>query len=200
MSYRAIKYDHIADPAVRTIFHRADLYIGDAYSMFFLPYKGWRSGGACNFSIVLNLLCVVDGIARDIYPTELKVPDHEQRFKKLLREKLFWGPPRNGWMDQAVAAKQLYLEFRNPLVHELGKDRPSSARSPMFAEPIIGKWGPVPQAKQNIDRIDRLKNWDISWPTMFVQKVGKNSRVKLASAALYWSVKQMVADLARSAA
>ena len=38
MGYRQISCGHITDPAVRLIFHRADLYIGDVYSMFYLPY------------------------------------------------------------------------------------------------------------------------------------------------------------------
>lgn len=122
MSYRPIAYQHIAEEPLRTIFHRADLYVSDVYSMFFTPYKGWRSGGGCNFPIVLTLLCVVDGIARDIYPTRAAEDDQETRFKKLLRDKLFWGPLDKGWMDKSEAAKLLYLEFRNPLVHELGKD------------------------------------------------------------------------------
>jgi len=166
--------------------------------MFFLPYKGWRRGGGCKFSIVLTLLCVVDGIARDIYPTAVAVDDHETRFKKLLREKLFWGPTEKGWMDKGEAAKLLYVEFRNPLVHELGQDKPSRAQRRKFDEPIVGKWGAVPTETQNIDRIDRLKVWDTSWPTMSVQRTGTGQRVKLAAAALYWSVKRMIQEFAMS--
>jgi hypothetical protein len=99
-------------------------------------------------------------------------------------------------MDKNEAARQLYLEFRNPLVHELGKDTPSSARPARFLEPIIGKWGAIPQDNQNIDYIDGLTEWNDQWPTMSVQAVGTDSRIKLSSSALYWSVKRMVTDLA----
>lgn len=180
---------------MREVFHRADLYIGDAYSMFYLPYKGWRSGGGCNFPIVLTLVCVVDGIAKYVYPTEAIVDDPKQRFKKLLRDKLLWGPPSKGWMDRGLAAKILYVAFRNPLVHQLGQDSPSS--HPMLQqEPIVGKWGRLPPSKHNIDRVDRLTIWDLSWPTMYVQKRAGKSNVKLSASALYWSVKKMVANLA----
>jgi hypothetical protein len=166
--------------------------------MFHLPYKGWRSGGGCNFSIVLTLLCVIDGIARDVYPTQDVVEDHERRFKKLLRDKLYWGSNQKGWMDIGEAAKLLYVEFRNPLVHELGKDKRSKARRAQFEEPIVGKWGSLPSDKQNIDRIDRLTKWDASWPTMTIQRTATGSRVKLTAAALYWSVKRMIQDFAAS--
>jgi len=103
MSYRKIAYEHIADPRIKEIFHRADLYIGDAYSMLFLPYKGWRSGGGCDYTIVLTLLCVVDGIATDIYPKRSAAKKQEKRFKRLLRDKLLWGPLDKGWMERAEA-------------------------------------------------------------------------------------------------
>lgn len=129
MGYRNIRYDHIGDPEMWKIFHRADLYIGDVYSMFYLPYRDWRRGGGCNYAIVLTLLCVVDGIARDVYPKKAVVDNHEKRFKKLLRDKLSWGSSNKGWMEKDRAAKSLYLEFRNPLVHELGSDRPSKRQT-----------------------------------------------------------------------
>ena len=85
------------------------------------------SGGAGNFSIAVVLLCIVDGLAVYLYPTT-QVDDQEKRFKKLIREKLYWGPTKKGWVEQGLAAKQFYLEMRNPLVHELGVD--ITARAP----------------------------------------------------------------------
>jgi hypothetical protein len=197
MSYRPIKYDRVANLAHREIFRRANMYIGDVYSMFNLPLKGNRVGGGCNFAIALMLLCVVDGIATGIYPTKALVDNQEKRFKKLLRDKLFWGPSEKGWMEIGNAAKLLYAEFRNPLVHELASDKRSSARPVGFVEPIIGKWGVLPPELRFIDRIDRLKNWDPSRPIVSVEKApSRRTRAKLAGAALYWAVKKLVADLA----
>lgn len=197
MTYRAIKYDHITDAATKMIFHRADLYIADAYSMFYLPYKGWRHGGGCVYTIPLTLLCVIDGIARDIYPTEKSVPEQKKRFTKLLRDKLFWGQPNRGWMEKGTAARMLYVAFRNPLVHQLGRDGPSGHPA-LRHEPIVGKWGHLPVEKRNIDRIDRLASWDVSWPTMYEQSRDGKRNIKLSAAALYWAVKKMVRDLAAS--
>lgn len=165
--------------------------------MFYLPLDGSRQGGGCNFAIVLTLLCVVDGIARDVYPTKAAVDEHEKRFKRLLREKLFWGPPEKGWIEKSEAARQFYLEFRNPLVHDLGKDNPSSARPAGFLEPNAEKWGRIPSDKQNIDYIDGLMDWDLDWATLYIQETETGSRYKLSSASLYWSVKRMVAELAQ---
>ena len=89
----------------------------------------------------------------------------------------------------------LYLKFRNPLVHELGQDKVSKMRKDGFDEPVIGKWGRIRVRDHSIDRIDRLKRWNDNWPTIYEVLHGRGKRMKLCSAALYWSVKQMVNDL-----
>ena len=89
----------------------------DVYGMFTLPGDDGKGGG-CNYVNTLVLLCVVDGISREFYPSRL-VKDQEKRFKKLLRDKLYWSA-KGLWIDKAEAALELYLDVRNPLVHELG--------------------------------------------------------------------------------
>jgi hypothetical protein len=198
MSYRPIEYGHISDDKIRMVFHRADLYLGDVYSMFNVPRKGPRRGGACNYAIVLTLMCVIDGIAGDIYPKRSVIRKDANRFKTLIWEKLFWGKSAV-WMDKRVAAKELYLGFRNPLVHELGRDRPQNTK-PELLEPIVGPWGRVPDHLRSIDRIDRLKAWDEAWPIMAIEPRDGGRAIKLVYSGLYWAVKQMVAKLAKEAA
>jgi hypothetical protein len=193
MSYRPIRYEHISDPETKLLFHRAERYISDAYSMFYLPFKGNRVGGNCDFMIVLALLCAVDGVATHIYPTNTKIHKQFPRFKKLLREKLHWGPMNGNWVERNRAIKLLYVEFRNLLVHELGDDR--RFRRDDIGETTIGRWGHIPLDMRTIDRIDRLKVWNDAWPTIYIKRDAKPT-IKLNAAALYWSVKRMVADLA----
>jgi hypothetical protein len=80
MSYQELEGAKINHPVIREVIEHADTYLNDTYEMFYLPIEGKAKGGGCNFSIVLVLLCVIDGIARDVYPTK-KVGDHETRFK-----------------------------------------------------------------------------------------------------------------------
>ena len=192
MGYRWIKSASTKHPVIREVVHRANIYLRDVYGMLQLTKR--KSGGEYDFSIVLVLLCVIDGIARDIYPTRV-VRNQQKRFRKLICEKMYWGPQTNGWIDKAAAANLLYLEFRNPLVHELGQDRVSKARKQGFDEPVIGKWGPIEMRNRNIDRIDSLNRWSNNWPTIYEVPYGRGTRVKLCNAALYWSVKRMVIDL-----
>jgi hypothetical protein len=93
-------------------------------------------------------------------------------------------------VSKSEAAALLYLEFRNPLVHELAQDKKSKTRRGGFEEPIVGKWG-VPKAAADIDAIDSLAVWNDDWPTIAAQK-GPKSRMKLSDAALYWSTKALI--------
>ena len=103
------------------------------------------------------------------------------------------------WIDKADAANQLYLEVRNPLVHELARDKVSSARKSGHNEPIIGKWGEIDKAYRNIESIDAMTVWNNKWPTMYVKKASGDGKpcMKLNAAALYWSVKRMLDDLVK---
>ncbi len=152
MPYRQVPYHHVSEPK-RDVFRRADAFLADVYSILRVAPAASSKAGAGNFPIVLVLLCIVDGLARDVYPTEAAIPEHNKRFKRLVRDKLPWGPAKRGWIDLDHAAKWFYVEFRNPLVHELGKDK---ARAKQIYEPVIGKWGHVPSMR--VDRLDALKD------------------------------------------
>lgn len=200
MPYKHIDATQIKHPIVKQAIERADMYLHDVYGMFSLPGSDIEKGGGCNFSIALVLLCVVDGISREIYPTRL-VKDPEKRFKRLIRDKLYWPkkPKSMLWIDKADAANQLYLEVRNPLVHELAGDKVTSARKKGHNEPIIGKWGEIDKEYRNVESIDAMTVWNDKWPTMYVKKASGDSRpcMKLNAVALYWSVKRMLNDLVK---
>src|SRR5215211_4614364 len=91
MPYRSVTYNHVADPFLRDeVFRRADWLLQDVYGMFALPSLPNAGGG--NWAIALVLLCVVDGISCHVYPTNAVTPRQKQRFKRLINEKLHWGP------------------------------------------------------------------------------------------------------------
>ena len=120
MSYTQLDYQTLQDPRLKEAFHHADMYLFDAYGMFRgLPPAGGDGGGG-NFSIALVLLCVIDGLAAEVWPGRDQEKEQEKRFKHLIRCRLPWGPEGKGkWVDKGNAADQLYTEYRNPLVHEL---------------------------------------------------------------------------------
>src|SRR5215475_3167015 len=125
MSYTHLDYQALQGP-IKKVFRHADLYLFDTYGMFRdLPPAG-GDGGKGDFSIVLVLMCVIDGLAAEVWPA---CGEQKLRFKKLIRCRLPWGPEDKGkWVHKGIAADQLYNEFRNPLVHELAKDE-SRARA-----------------------------------------------------------------------
>lgn len=138
--YARIAFAHIRDPLKRELFNRADDFLADVYSMLAKhPLKRTGAGG-CNLTATLVLMCIVDAMAKYIYPRR---PRNNQgaRFKKLIIDKLPWGSEADGWMRKEDAAELFYIEFRNPLTHALGKDKPSNARRAGFVEPTAGIWG-----------------------------------------------------------
>jgi hypothetical protein len=194
MPYRHVPFDHMSEPT-HDVFRRANVFLADVYSMLKITPSPASHAGGCNFSAALVLLCVVDALARDVYPTEAQVHDHEQRFKQLIRERLPWGPSNRRWIDRGHAAKWFYVEFRNGLVHELGKDKSVGRRPPKQYEPVIGRWGNVPRMR--VDSLDALTEWNVDWPVLTWKPYQDGKRVSLSTAALYWAVKRMVGEMAR---
>jgi hypothetical protein len=198
MPYRPVAYKHISDEVLREdIFQGADWLLSDTYHMFNMQPSSGTGGG--NWSIALVLLCVIDGISLHVYPTDALARDQDQRFKRLIREKLPWGPISNKlWYPIHNAAAVLYTEFRNTLVHELAIDKPTRARfkAGIEKESGISKWGPVPERFQNIDAIDEMTTWNGDWPTLSVEPHEGGKRLKLSCAGFYWAVKRMVNELA----
>lgn len=195
MSYRPLEYSHIQHPTLIKILLHSDMLLHDLHNIFELSFESTSSGGAGNFSIAVVLLCVVDGLAVYLYPTT-QVDNQEKRFKKLIREKLYWGPTKKGWVEQGLAAKQFYLEMRNPLVHELGADITTSARIARHSEPRIGKWGSIPEGFRDIKQIQSMDKWNDDWPILAISKDERGREfVKFSGAAMYWAVKKMIIEL-----
>jgi hypothetical protein len=193
--YKPLEFNTVPDPRLQRVFERADTYLHDVYGMFrWLAPKNPDPGGGGNFSIVLVLLCVVDGLAGDVLPGRGE-PAQNRRFKQLLRYKFHWGPVAKGWIDPVQGADQLYYEFRNPLVHELAADKVHSSRPAGFVEPVIGKWG-VPKDWQDITKIEALASWDDDWPIIGTSQDDQGRpRIKVGAAGLYWAVKRLANNL-----
>lgn len=202
MPYQRIQWAHITDPNVKAIIHRADLLLGDVYTMCCKhPLKKTNAGG-CQFSAVLVLLCIIDALATYVYPATKSMQKRkgvqEKRFKKLIREQLYW--PASS-MNKAQAASVLWKEFRNPLTHATGLDEIAQHKRSGLDEPVAGIWGDV--QPQRISQVDRRKSWPDSWPILAPDRrtlraaTGKPARLALTVAALYWSVKKLVRDLAK---
>jgi hypothetical protein len=143
--------DH-SRPNSESVFQHTDMYLFDTYGMLRTLPPSDKDGGGGNFSATLVLLCLIDGLAKWIWPTA----DPEQRFKGLIRCGLPWGPEGKGkWVDKGNAADQLYTEFRNPLVHELAKEKDTkpkpSSRPAGYVEPVIAKWGSIPDELHDIE-------------------------------------------------
>jgi hypothetical protein len=195
MPYRPIPYEKVKDPTKRDVFRRANMYLSDVYSMLRIrPGRGQTgASGMCNFSFALVLLCVIDGLSTGIYPTTRKARKQETRFKRLIRDKLPWGAAQNGWIEKGPAAKWLYVEFRNPLTHELGKDVSATRRAADLYQPVVFRW--QPGGLKTMDWVDRQRDWSSAWPILSWQPYKTGKRLCFSGAALYWAVKKMTTDL-----
>lgn len=199
MPYTPLQYNHITDPFLKDeIFRRADWLLRDVYGMFALPPPSLPDAGGGNWAIALVLLCLIDGISKHVFPTEVLKKGQEKRFKYLIRTKLYWGPANKDWYDRDKAAAVMYAELRNPLVHELAVDKPAKARPSAYGESAVGKWGFV--TLQDIAAIDAMPAWNDDWPTLGVENHQGGKRLKLSCAALYWTTKNMINELAADAA
>lgn len=193
MPYERIPTAHISDPLVRELFARADDFLADTYSMLSSRSLKRTKGGGCNLTATLVLLCILDATAKYVYPRKPK-NSQRKRITKLIVDKLPWGPESAGWMRKEDAAALLYLEFRNPLTHALGRDKRSPYRRSGFVEPTVGVWGSV--LPKRMGSIDARKKWPERWPVLSVLSDASGTRDKLTVVALYWAVKSMVASLA----
>ncbi len=199
MPYAHIPSGHIADDQTRELFIRASDFLADVYTMLSSRPLQRTKGGACNLTATLVLLCVVDALAKYIYPRTPRSGkgSQQKRFARLLVDKLPWGLEASGWMKKEDAANLLYMEFRNTLTHALGVDQPSDLRRGEFVEPTVGIWGNV--KPKRISNIDARKSWPEDWPVLTVLTDSRGTRDKLTVAALYWAIKRMVGELAATA-
>jgi hypothetical protein len=193
MPYSRIDVGHVTDPIRRKVLHHADLLLGDLYSIFLFDPPEDSNGGRGNFTIALVLSCIIDGLATEVVAATRVIEKQEPRFKHLVREILPWQSQRRPWVESGTAACVIYLEIRNALTHELGKDKITSARPAGWDEPAVHKWGP--NRKLTVDELDSRPDWPKEWPILWV---GENAtgapRYEMSSAAMYWAVKKLVRD------
>lgn len=90
MPYQPLEYSHIQHSVLKKVLLHSDMMLHDLYNVFKLPPEITAKGGAGSFSIAVVLLCIIDGLSVYLYPTT-KVGDQKQRFKQLIRDKLYWG-------------------------------------------------------------------------------------------------------------
>jgi len=200
MPYATIETAHISDANKKEIFDRANNYLADVYSMLSSRPLTRTRGGGCNLTATLVLLCVIDALATHVWPKAPMTGRDAQaiRFSSLIAAKLHWGPVSAGWMPKDDAAKLLYLECRNTLTHELGRDKARTFLKAGFAEPTVGVWANI-RPKGRIGIVDARKTWPDRWPTVSVLSDARGTRYKLTVAALYWAVKDLVKKMAASA-
>jgi len=82
--------------------------------------------------------------------------------------------------------------LRNPLIHELGADKITSARKDRDSEPLVKKWGKISSEYHDIDYLDNLNNWNDDWPVLYEEDLNNKNRIVICDAALYWAVKHLV--------
>jgi len=193
MVYRRLDVTLGAFPEVSRIYRKADDYFADVHCMLKLPHKDIGNAG-CNFSSLLVLCSVIDGVSNLIYPTKRIQPDKGdgKRFKKLLRDYFMRHWQKSYNTDVGKFAKKLYVEFRNPLVHQLAHSG-LNQRAMDNSEPIVGKWGNIPEDKRDLDNLENLTvaEWPKDW--FAFQDSDRNSGPdKVCLVALYWWTKQMM--------
>jgi len=199
--YTRIATAHIVDADLRGLFERSNDYLADVYSMLSSRPLKRTKGGGCNLTATLVLLCIVDALATHVWPKTPATGKGAQgiRFKDLVVDKLPWGSASAGWMDKNDAAELLYLECRNTLTHELGRDRTRSFVKLGFVEPTVGVWGNV-RPKNRIGTVDARTSWPDKWPIVSVLTDSRGTRYKVTVVALYWAVKAMVRSMSAACA
>lgn len=190
------------DTGLRRILHHASAMLADVYSMLDVPRGPDAPGGGCNFAMGLVLVCILDGLATEVWPV---IPsgggDDQLARMQRLATRFDWPERRGHWITRQEAIKVLYHEARNPLVHNLGANTHWRGRPRDFADAAIvvrmRDW-----AKPSAEELETLIDWPEKWPVVFRKPKPENGdrRFVVSVPALYWHVKQLAAGLAGDAA
>lgn len=197
MTYRHVDTSKLSHPVLQVAAARADRLLHDVYGMFSLPGKEERAGGAISPSRWSSCVWSMGWPASFIRHAWSKTKKSVSRNYCAISS--IWPTSAAGslWIDKDEAALQLYLDVRNPLVHELGGEKAPRAKKKGHNEPVASKWGMIEESCRNVGYIDGLENWNEKWPTMYMKNASGDGRpcTKLCIAALYWSVKRMLREL-----
>lgn len=207
MPYKRVPLTRAVPPAERKVLQHAEAMVADVYTMCSShPLKRTKAGG-CDFSAALVLTCVLDALASHIYGPSRNIQGkvgnksaQQLRFEKLIVDLMPW---HSSWVPgKQDFAEILYIEFRNSLAHEAGRDPANvRARPPGFTEPAVGIWGDV--KPQRIGYFDARRAWPEKWPILGPNKMQLSSATGLPTSyrlrviALYWAVKDIVRQLSR---
>jgi hypothetical protein len=199
LAYTHLPAAKINDAEIRRVFVHASAMLADVYTMleFGVNPPPRTNGGRCNFSIALVLACVLDGLATEIDPI---VPsnDQYQRLRSLVhRLSPEWGTRKYRWITADEAAKVLWTEIRNPLVHNLGADTRPNVRRAKHSDAAVVH----PMRDRTLltpDDVEAVVDWPECWPIMWAKgkdEPGKR-RLVVALPALYWHVKRLARTMA----
>jgi len=207
MPYHHVSVTRPTTKAEAKVFDHASAMLADVYTMCSGHQLKRTKGGGCNFSAALVLVCVLDALAGHIYAPTMAIKSRTKargvqqlRFEKLIVDLMPWHP---SWAPtKQDFAEILYVEIRNPLTHEVGRD-PSfvKARPPGFTEPEVNVWSAV--KPRRIGVVDARKTWPEKWPILepdprlLSSATGKPTRYRLTVVALYWAVKDILGQLAK---
>lgn len=183
------------DQQVQRVFRHASAYLADVYTMLGAVPPAGSNGGRCNFTIALALSCVIDGLATEIHPI-LPNDDQLERMRVCVL-RMPWGTRARGWITPLEAAKVLYTEVRNLLVHNLGADTRPRVRRPGFKDAaVIHEMYDGTTATP--DQLEGIAQWPERWPVMWAKshKQPGPKRIVVSVAALYWHVKQLAWQMA----
>lgn len=202
MTYMHLPEAKTRDKEIRRVFVHANGMLADVYTMLEFgvnPTPG-VNGGRCNFSIALVLSCLLDGLATEIDPIlpSGRKDDQYRRMRNLvLRLSPNWATRKHHWVTADEAAKVLWTEIRNPLVHNLGADTRPNVRRPLHSDVAVDH--PMRDRKRlTPDEVEAIDDWPEHWPVMWTKgkdEPGKR-RLVVALPALYWHVKRLARTMA----
>lgn len=200
MAYAPIATEHIRDPEMRRAMRHASDLLADVYTMLNIGPTADTHGGKCNFSIGLVLACLIDGLATEIWPIAPAGGRHQLERMEILMARMPWGHKRDGWITRLGAARVLYHEVRNPLVHNLGANTHWRGRPRGFQDAAIVLETRT-RKRLRADEIDELKEWNPKWPVIWMKPHTDPGprRYVVSAPALYWHTKWLTADLASDA-
>ena len=195
MPYKPLDYGRVSDPFLRDVFGRADLLLRDVYGMFDLPPPSLPDAGGGNWAIALVLVWLQLMESRVMCFRRRQWYGNKRSGSNICCGRNFTGVVQR--RAGTTAIKLLLSSTQSFAIHwfmNSPSTNPAKTRPREYYESAVGKWGFV--TVQDISAIDGLTTWNEDWPTLGVEDHNGGKRLKLSSAALYWTVKQMINNLA----
>lgn len=176
-----------------------DLYFADVHAMLRLPLPIANIYSGCNFPVALTLFAALSAASRMLFPCA--GPDGDA-FVQLVAAWFPWESEPTGALQGENAARILYDDFRNPLVHSAGLAmRPRGGgenRHYIFYTPtghrVVQKKEGLPE--DELEQIERSKTRPASWgPTLVRENNDGVSITGFLLEGLYWGCRRMISNL-----